>query len=152
MSTTVIEVGVNVPNATVMMIENAERFGLAQLHQLRGRIGRGEAQSYCIFVSGSDRPQAMERLEILNRSSDGFFIAEEDLKLRGPGDLFGIRQSGELSFEVADIYEDGELLKKVSMTVDELLLTDEDLTAKEHASIKRYLDQNTANFIDFRTI
>ena len=94
----------------------------------------------------------MERLEILNRSGDGFFIAEEDLKLRGPGDLFGIRQSGELSFEVADIYEDGELLKKVSMTVDELLLTDEDLTAKEHASIKRYLDQNTANFIDFRTI
>ena len=151
-STTVIEVGINVPNATVMMVENAERFGLAQLHQLRGRIGRGEAQSYCIFVSGSDRPQAMERLEILNRSSDGFFIAEEDLKLRGPGDLFGIRQSGELSFEVADIYEDGELLKKVSMTVDELLLTDEDLTAKEHASIKRYLDQNTANFIDFRTI
>ncbi len=91
-STTVIEVGINVPNATVMMVENAERFGLAQLHQLRGRVGRGEYQSYCIFVSGSDKKETMERLGILNRSNDGFKIAEEDLRLRGPGDLFGIRQ------------------------------------------------------------
>lgn len=151
-STTVIEVGINVPNATVMMIENAERFGLAQLHQLRGRIGRGKKQSYCIFVSGTDKEQSLERLKILNKSNDGFFIAEEDLKLRGPGDLFGIRQSGDLAFEVADIYQDSELLKKISMTVDDILCRDENLTAKEHASIKSYLDQNTANFIDFRTI
>lgn len=116
-STTVVEVGVNVPNATVMMIENAERFGLAQLHQLRGRVGRGDAQSYCIMVSASDDPETMERLEILNHSNDGFFIAEEDLRLRGPGDLFGIRQSGELEFAIGDIYADARVLKEVSETV-----------------------------------
>lgn len=119
-STTVIEVGVNVPNATVMMIENAERFGLAQLHQLRGRVGRGDAESYCIMVSASDAPETMERLEILNRSNDGFFIAGEDLRLRGPGDLFGIRQSGEFEFAVADIYTDATVLKEVSETVKAL--------------------------------
>ncbi len=119
-STTVIEVGVNVPNATVMMIENAERFGLAQLHQLRGRVGRGDAESYCIMVSASEAQETMERLEILNRSNDGFFIAGEDLRLRGPGDLFGIRQSGEFEFAVADIYADATVLKEVSETVKAL--------------------------------
>ncbi len=119
-STTVVEVGVNVPNATVMMIENAERFGLAQLHQLRGRVGRGDAESYCIMISSSDAPETMERLEILNKSNDGFFIAGEDLRLRGPGDLFGIRQSGELEFAIGDIYTDAALLKEVSDTVNHL--------------------------------
>lgn len=119
-STTVVEVGVNVPNATVMMIENAERFGLAQLHQLRGRVGRGDAESYCIMVSASDAPETMERLEILNKSNDGFFIAGEDLRLRGPGDLFGMRQSGELEFAIADIYTDAAVLKEVSETVNAL--------------------------------
>lgn len=109
-STTVVEVGVNVPNATVMMIEDAERFGLAQLHQLRGRVGRGAHQSYCIFVNGSQDEKARERLEIMNRSNDGFYIAGEDLKLRGPGDVFGVRQSGELQFALADIYRDADLL------------------------------------------
>lgn len=110
-STTVVEVGVNVPNATVMMVENAERFGLAQLHQLRGRVGRGEHQSYCIFVCGTQSREAKERLEILNKSNDGFYIAEEDLKLRGPGNIFGIRQSGDLDFKIGNIYTDAEVLK-----------------------------------------
>lgn len=110
-STTVVEVGVNVPNATVMMVENAERFGLAQLHQLRGRVGRGEHQSYCIFVCGTKSREAKERLEILNKSNDGFYIAEEDLKLRGPGDLFGVRQSGDLEFKIGNIYTDAAILK-----------------------------------------
>lgn len=111
-STTVIEVGINVPNATVMLIENAEKFGLAQLHQLRGRVGRGNAQSYCIFVSTSKKEEAKQRLDIIGKSNDGFYIAEQDLKLRGPGDFFGIRQSGDMSFTLADIYTDADMLKK----------------------------------------
>ncbi len=113
-STTVVEVGVNVPNATVIMIENAERFGLAQLHQLRGRVGRGEYQSYCILVSGFGSRETKERLEVLNRSNDGFYIAGEDLKLRGPGDMFGIRQSGEMEFRLGDIYNDAAVLMKAN--------------------------------------
>ena len=116
-STTVVEVGVNVPNATVMMIENADRFGLASLHQLRGRIGRGNAQSYCIFMSGNTSKEAMERLKILNTSNDGFKIAEEDMKIRGPGDVFGIRQSGEMAFNLGDIIGDADILKLTSETV-----------------------------------
>lgn len=110
-STTVIEVGINNPNATVMMVENAERFGLAQLHQLRGRVGRGKLQSYCIFVSGKKDKDTRERLEVLEKSNDGFFIAGEDLKMRGPGDFFGIRQSGEMMFRVGDIYNHADMLK-----------------------------------------
>lgn len=110
-STTVIEVGINVPNATVMMIENAERFGLAQLHQLRGRVGRGSHQSYCIFVTGNQGKETRQRMEVMAKSNDGFFVAEEDLKLRGPGDLFGIRQSGILEFKMADVYQDASILK-----------------------------------------
>lgn len=119
-STTVVEVGVNVPNAAVMMIEDAQRFGLAQLHQLRGRVGRGKHQSYCIFVNGTESDKARERLEIMNHSNDGFFIAQEDLKLRGPGDLFGVRQSGELQFELADIYQDADMLKAAGEAVESL--------------------------------
>ncbi len=111
-STTVIEVGINVPNATVMMVENAQQFGLAQLHQLRGRVGRGKDQSYCIFVNTSKSELAKERLAILNESNDGFYIASKDLELRGSGDIGGIRQSGYLNFQIGDIYEDSELLKK----------------------------------------
>lgn len=119
-STTVIEVGVNVPNATVMMVENAERFGLAQLHQLRGRVGRGKHQSYCIFMSGAKKKETMERLEVLNKSNDGFYIANEDLKLRGPGDFFGVRQSGMMDFVLADIYTNADLLKQASDAVHQL--------------------------------
>ena len=109
-STTVIEVGIDVPNATVMMIENAERFGLAQLHQLRGRVGRGAAQSYCILMYGRESKEGKERLSILAGSNDGFKIAEEDLKLRGQGDFFGEMQSGDKLFKLADIYEDAKIL------------------------------------------
>ncbi len=110
-STTVVEVGVDVPNATVMMIENAERFGLSSLHQIRGRVGRGGSQGYCIFVDTSGKEKENERLSILNKTNDGFRIADEDLKLRGPGDLFGIRQSGDMDFRVADIYNDADMLR-----------------------------------------
>ncbi len=118
-STTVIEVGVNNPNATVMMVENAERFGLAQLHQLRGRVGRGKKQSYCIFISGKSSSDSMERLKVLEESNDGFFIANEDLRLRGPGDFFGIRQSGEALFLLADIYNHADMLKLAQSVLDE---------------------------------
>lgn len=116
-STTVIEVGINVPNATVMMVENAERFGLAQLHQLRGRVGRGKYQSYCIFMTGSHDEETKKRLDILNKSNDGFKIAAEDLKLRGPGDLFGIRQSGLMNFKLGDVFQDARLLQMANEAV-----------------------------------
>ncbi|MBE5978418.1 MAG: ATP-dependent DNA helicase RecG [Paenibacillaceae bacterium] len=140
-STTVVEVGVNVPNATVMMIENAERFGLAQLHQLRGRVGRGKYQSYCILVNGSDQDGTKERLDILNRSNDGFFIASEDLKLRGPGDIFGIRQSGEMEFKLGDIFTDANLLKTVSEEVKHIFSEDPDLEKEENTELSRKLSE-----------
>lgn len=151
-STTVIEVGINVPNATVMLVENAERFGLAGLHQLRGRVGRGNAQGYCIFVSSKEDKKTMERLEILNKSNDGFFIANEDLRLRGPGDLFGIRQSGAFDFELADIYQDAEILKLCGKWVDELMKRDPELRLKEHQGLKTYFESGVWNRLDFRTI
>ncbi|MCH5344228.1 MAG: ATP-dependent DNA helicase RecG [Acetatifactor sp.] len=151
-STTVIEVGINVPNATVMMVENAERFGLAQLHQLRGRVGRGEYQSYCIFVSAKEQKETMERLQILNKSNDGFFIASEDLKLRGPGELFGIRQSGDFSFALGDIYTDASVLKQASEAVEELLLEDYDLSMEKHSLLREHVQSPTGNNVDFRTI
>lgn len=152
-STTVIEVGINVPNATVMMVENAERFGLAQLHQLRGRVGRGEFQSYCIFISTSEAKETMERLQILNHSNDGFHIASEDLKLRGPGDIFGIRQSGEFAFVLGDIYTDANILKEASDAVEQLLVSDPDLTDDDSRALVNYFKEHTAvNVVDFRTI
>lgn len=125
-STTVIEVGIDVPNATVMMIENAERFGLAQLHQLRGRVGRGKYQSYCIFMSASKSKETKERLDILNHSNDGFKIASEDLRLRGPGDLFGIRQSGLMNFRIGDVYQDARILQMASEAAEEIEKTDQE--------------------------
>ena len=139
-STTVVEGGVNVPNATVMMIENAERFGLAQLHQLRGRVGRGAHQSYCIMVNCSDQDGTQERLDILNRSNDGFYIASEDLKLRGPGDFFGLRQSGDMEFKIADIFTDANLLKTVSEEVNRILERDPNLEQEEYWALRERLD------------
>lgn len=152
-STTVIEVGINVPNATVMMVENAERFGLAQLHQLRGRVGRGEHQSYCIFMSTNEKKETMERLDILNKSNDGFQIAAQDLKLRGPGELLGIRQSGEFSFQIGDVYSDAAVLQEACAAVDELLQEDPGLNA--HQMLKRHFSTHFAargNSVDFRSI
>ena len=135
-STTVIEVGIDVANATIIMIENAERFGLAQLHQLRGRVGRSDKQSYCILVNGSDKDEASERLEILNGSNDGFYIAEQDLKLRGPGEYFGYRQSGDMSFKVGDIYEDQNMLKNAASDAADILSKDPALDLPEHQRLK----------------
>lgn len=141
-STTVIEVGVNVPNATVMLIENADRFGLAQLHQLRGRVGRGAYQSYCIFVGTSNaKKENMDRLGILRDSNDGFRIAEEDLKLRGPGDFFGIRQSGDMQFTIGDIYKDANLLKAASDAAAAIIENDPDLENDANAGLRMYFDR-----------
>lgn len=129
-STTVIEVGINVPNATVMMVENAERFGLAQLHQLRGRVGRGKYQSYCIFMTGSKSKETKERLDILNKTNDGFKIANEDLKLRGPGDLFGIRQSGLMSFRLGDVFQDAKILQLANEAANIILKTENEWIQK----------------------
>lgn len=130
-STTVVEVGVNVPNATVMMVENAERFGLAQLHQLRGRVGRGKYQSYCIFMNGSGKKEASERLQILCKSNDGFLIASEDLRLRGPGDFFGVKQSGDFEFRLGDIMNDASILKDAALAVDLICSGKSEITEDE---------------------
>ncbi len=151
-STTVIEVGINVPNATVMMVENAERFGLAQLHQLRGRVGRGKEQSYCIFMSGSQKTETMARLKILNESNDGFYIASQDLKLRGPGDLFGIRQSGDLHFALGDIYQDAGILQRASERADRIMAEDTALAGAQYASLRAHIERAAINEVDFRTI
>lgn len=146
-STTVIEVGVNVPNATVMLIENAERFGLAQLHQLRGRVGRGDAQSYCIMMNTSESKESKKRLQILNDSNDGFYIAREDLKLRGQGDFFGVRQSGEMEFAVGDIFSDADILQEAAEDVKTLLLSDANLELPEHQALKKHMSEYGAEWL-----
>lgn len=140
-STTVVEVGVDVPNATVMMIENAERFGLATLHQLRGRVGRGCDQSYCIFMTGIQNEEVSERLNILKQTNDGFKIASEDFRLRGPGDLLGIRQSGELLFHIADLTRDEDVLKKAGDAAASVMADDPGLLDPGHELLKKSLDE-----------
>lgn len=140
-STTVVEVGVDVPNSTIMLIENAERFGLAQLHQLRGRVGRSGHQSYCIFMDAKNSGVSRERLDILAHSNDGFHIAEEDLRLRGPGDIFGFRQSGELLFSLADVYRDKELMEKASQDAAFILSSDPGLSLPEHEALRKRLSE-----------
>jgi ATP-dependent DNA helicase RecG len=139
-STTVIEVGVDVPAATVMIIEDAERFGLSQLHQLRGRVGRGDRQSYCVLmVNRFIGKTAKERLMTMVESEDGFYIAEKDLELRGPGDLLGTKQSGIPSFKLANIVEDVDLLEQAKYLSDQILKDDPKLTNKENEGLKNYL-------------
>jgi ATP-dependent DNA helicase RecG len=135
-STTVIEVGVDVPNASVMVIENAERFGLSQLHQLRGRVGRGAEQSYCILMSGDKLgPDARTRLQTLVRSNDGFEISEVDLRLRGPGDLMGTQQSGLPTLHIADLVQDVELLQQARAAAQRMLDADPELRDPAHAPV-----------------
>ena len=146
-STTVVEVGINVPNATVMMIENADRFGLATLHQLRGRVGRGADQSYCILVSNSRNEATRERLMILKDSNDGFYISEQDLKLRGPGDMLGVRQSGDFGFDIGDVYADATTLKLASDTAAKLLESNPTLEGEELHNLRNriteYMNERT---------
>ena len=139
-STTVIEVGVNVPNASVMLIESTEKFGLSQLHQLRGRVGRGEAKSYCILMTGSQLGmEARERIKIMTSSNNGFEIAEKDLELRGPGEIEGTKQSGALNLKLADIVKDRAILEAAKKTAEEIVGNDPELEAAENLQLKRYL-------------
>jgi ATP-dependent DNA helicase RecG len=141
----VIEVGVDNPQATMMVIENAERFGLAQLHQLRGRIGRGEKESLCVLMSETTDAKARQRLTALCLTNDGFALAEEDLKLRGPGDFFGIRQHGLPEFKIVNLYEDKELILKTSSAADKLLQDDPDLTAVENRRLLPFIKRRLTN-------
>ena len=136
-STTVVEVGVDVPNATLMVVENADRFGLSQLHQLRGRVGRGLAQSWCVLLSDVQNEDTKRRLKVLTESSDGFRIAEEDLKLRGPGDFFGSRQHGLPALKAADLSCDMPLLAEARDAAQALLQRDPTLSEGEHAPLRR---------------
>jgi ATP-dependent DNA helicase RecG len=136
-ATTVIEVGVNVPNATVMVIESAERFGLSQLHQLRGRVGRGADQSYCILMSSGKLSQdGQTRLQTMVSTNDGFEIAETDLQLRGPGNLMGTQQSGILALKIADVVQDSDILKTARFYAQQLLKNDPRLAASSHKMVR----------------
>ena len=140
MATTVIEVGVDVPNAAVMVVEDAERFGLAQFHQLRGRIGRGAYQSYCILVTGKLNEIASERIRTLVDSHDGFYIAEMDMKLRGPGEFFGTRQSGVPGLRLADLRRDGDILELARREVERLI--GDPSAGEELRAVNRYIQEH----------
>jgi len=141
-ATTVIEVGIDIPNATVMIIEHADRFGLTQLHQLRGRVGRGSDKGYCVLVKRNHTETAEKRLSIMESTNDGFKIADEDLALRGPGEFFGIRQSGFLKFKIADLVHDGAIIRKARQAAFDLVSTDPHLRKSEHALLKqRFLNE-----------
>lgn len=144
-STVVIEVGINVPNATIMLVENAERFGLAQLHQLRGRVGRGEEQSYCILISDGGSDVAQERAEIMKSTNDGFLIAEKDLELRGPGEFFGMRQHGVPELKLADLVKHIKILNTVREESERILAEDERLERKDNVKLKEKIDKMFKN-------
>jgi ATP-dependent DNA helicase RecG len=147
-STTVIEVGVNVPNASVMVIESAEKFGLSQLHQLRGRVGRGAEKSYCVLLTGSRLGKdARERIRIMTTTNNGFEIAEKDLELRGPGEIDGTRQSGALNFKLASIVQDRPLLELAKNIAADLLETDPDLVSAENLQLKSFLQQQKSGIL-----
>jgi ATP-dependent DNA helicase RecG len=138
-STTVIEVGIDIPNATVMLIENAERFGLTQLHQLRGRVGRGAHQSYCILVRRNITDTSIKRLKVLEETNDGFKVADEDLRLRGPGEFFGLKQSGFLKFKIANLATDDKIIQLARETAINIIKKDPLLISKNNKIIKQML-------------
>ena len=140
-STTVIEVGVDVPNATVMVVENAERFGLAQLHQLRGRVGRGEHQSYCILYNKGDSEVASERMKIMTKTNNGFEIAEKDLEIRGPGDFFGTRQHGLPELNIANLYRDMNILKTAQEAADRIMKEDGGLEDRKNIKLRKVINE-----------
>ena len=147
-STTVIEVGVDVPNASVMVIESAEKFGLPQLHQLRGRVGRGSEKSFCILLTGSKvSNEAKQRLKIMCDTNDGFKIAEKDLELRGPGDIEGTKQSGILDFKLANIVNDKSLLEEVKKVAEKVIETDPELNSSENLPLKHFLQMQKGKTI-----
>ena len=140
-STTVIEVGINVPNATVMAIENAERFGLSQLHQLRGRIGRGQYKSTCILITDAKNDTAQRRMKVMETTTDGFKIADEDLKLRGPGEFFGSRQHGLPEMKIADMLEDRSTLEETQRAAKEIMARDPELSSPESTALKNEIQR-----------
>jgi ATP-dependent DNA helicase RecG len=146
-ATVVIEVGVDVPNACAMVIEDAERFGLAQLHQLRGRVGRGEHQSYCVLLADPKTEDGVQRLDVLTRTTDGFVIADEDLRLRGPGEFYGTKQSGLLKLRIANIVGDSGLLVLARGDAFALLDADPDLDAPAHQPLARHLREHYQDLI-----
>ena len=148
-TTTVIEVGINIPNATIMLIENAERFGMTQLHQLRGRIGRGEKQSYCIFNQHKKTPNSNKRLSIMEKTLDGFIISDEDLKMRGPGDFFGTKQHGFIKSKVVDFSVDGPIIRRARQQAFELVNKDPLLNHIEHKKIKLLFKENYKHMLEF---
>ena len=148
-STTVIEVGVNIPNATIMLIENAERFGLTQLHQLRGRIGRGNEQSYCILVKHKSTKEASLRLNIMEKTNDGFKISDEDLKLRGPGEFFGTKQHGHLKSKLVNYSLDSKIIKHARDCAFEIVRIDPELNNKNHEGIKNQFLKNYKSMLEF---
>ena len=152
-ATTVIEVGVDVPNASVMVVESAERFGLSQLHQLRGRVGRGSEQSYCILVTGMQlTTEAKARIQTLVDNNDGFKIAETDLKLRGPGDLMGTQQSGALDLIISDLATDGDILNLARNAATDLLKKDPLLLAPENRILKKHINSFNENVVNWSKI
>ena len=147
-STTVIEVGVNVPNASLMVIQNAERFGLATLHQLRGRVGRGEYQSYCILKYQGRSQTILERMKVMQETNDGFVISEKDLELRGTGDFFGTKQHGLPEFKIANLFEDMDILKQVQTVASEILLDDPELEKPENEKLKNMINKRFSGKIE----
>ncbi|MCL2170786.1 MAG: DNA helicase RecG, partial [Defluviitaleaceae bacterium] len=147
-STTVVEVGVNVPNATIMLIENAERFGLSQLHQLRGRVGRGQKKSFCILISDSKNKITKERLAAMTRTNDGFELSELDLKLRGPGEFFGTAQHGLPALRLANLYRDLDVLESAKDAAAALIAKDPDISSPAHVPLLKRINQKLGGFGD----